>query len=240
MTTLLQHSQALDSKLKSLMRAKRHANDHIYIQQRTQEWNNRNNDLKKLKPKTACLTLAIEDAKVVSSKRSTLCTNASAILARLQQNDDIKELTQDTAWKRLLKASEGLTEALEAAGSRAWRVYLEEQVPLERPAELRRRTPETPQNLDALRLYQASYTEYETIARLSLPRTAEDLVQLVAHITSCRQAFAQLTFDLPTEVKRFYEAINTGTATLAQVTPSVLEWFDEHGLLERFRVRSVG
>ncbi len=240
MTTLLQRSQALDAKLKSLTLAKRHANDHRLIQQRTQEWNEQNQKLKKLKDRTACLTLATEDAKVVSSKRSALCKNADTILARLQQNDDIKELTRDAAWTRLLKASEGLTEDLEAAGRRAWRAYLEEQGTLENPAILRLRTPPTPQNDDALQTYQVSYKGYEAIARLPLPRAAEDLPQLVTHIAACRQAFALLTFGLPAEVKRFYEAINDGTATLAQVTPSVLEWLAEQGQLGRFRVRSAG
>mgnify|MGYP000847631656 CR=1 FL=1 len=240
MTTLLQRCQGLDAKLKSLTLAMRHANDQNLIQQRTQEWNDRNQKLKVLKSRTACLTLAVEDAKMVSSKRSALRQNAGMILARLQQNDDIKELTRDAAWKRLLKSSEGLSENLEAAGRKAWRTYLEEQGTLEDPGALRLRTPPTPQNDDALRTYQGSHTAYEAIARRSLPRTAEDLAQLATHVAACRQAFARLTFDLPAEVKRFYEAINAGTATLAQVTPSVLAWLAEHGHLERFRVRSAG
>jgi hypothetical protein len=166
--------------------------------------------------------------------------NAGTILARLQQDDDINELTKDAGWKRLLKSSEGLTEVLESAGRKAWSAFLEEQRTLENPSALRLRTPPTPQNDDALRTYQVSYTAYEAIARLSLPRTAEDLTQLATHVAACRQAFALLTFDLPGEVKRFYEAINAGTATLVQVTPSVLEWLAEHGHLERFRVRSAG
>jgi hypothetical protein len=240
MTTLLQRSQSLDAKLKLLTLAKRHAGDHILIQQRTQEWNDRNQKLKVLKSRTACLTLTAEDANMVSSKRSALCQNAGTILARLQQNDDIKELTRDAAWKRLLKSSEGLSEVLEAAGRKAWSAYREEQGTLEKPDLLRLRAPPTPQNDEALRAYQASYAAYEAIARVSLPRTAEDLAQLATHVAACRQSFAHLTFDLPAEVKRFYEAVNAGTATLAQVTPSVLEWLAKHGHLERFRVRSAG
>ncbi len=239
MTTLLERSLVLEAKVKSLTMAKRHADDHVLIQQRTQEWNDRYLKLDMLQSRTACLTLAVEDAKVVSSRCSTLRKNAGTILTRLKQNDDIKELTRDAAWKRLLQASEGLTEDLEAAGRRAWRAYLEEQGTLENSAALRLRTPPTPQNDDALRTYHVSYTAYEAIARLSLPRSTEDLVQLQTHIAACRQAFALLTFDLPAEVKCFYEAINAGSATLAQVTPSVLDWLAEHGHLGRFRVRSA-
>lgn len=240
MTTLLQRCQVLDTKLKSLTRAKRHADDHRLIQQRTQEWKDRNEKLKALKSRTACLVLAAEDVKVVSTKRAALRQNAVKILERLQQDDDINELTRDAAWTRLLNSSEGLTEDLGAASRKAWRAYLEEQGTLEMPDALRSRTPQTPQNDDALRTYRASYAAYDAIARLSLPRTAEDLTQLISHVVACRQAFALLTFDLPAEVKRFYEAVNAGTATLTQVTPSVLEWLAEHGHLDRFRVRSAG
>lgn len=240
MTTLLQRCQVLDSKLKSLTLAKRHANDHRLIQLRTQEWNDLNQKLKELIPKTTFLPLAVEDAKLVSSKRAALRQNAGMILARLQQDGNISDLTRDAAWKRLLKSSEGLAEHLEAASRNAWRAYLEEQGTLEDPAALRLRTTPTPQNNDALQAYQVSYMAYKAIARRSLPRTAEDLPQLATHVAACRQAFARLTFDLPAEVKRFFESINAGTATLAQVTPSVLEWIAKHGRLEGFRVRSAG
>lgn len=240
MTTLLERCKVLDTKLKSLALAKRHANDHRLIQQRTQEWKERYDKLKGLRSRTACLTLSAEDAKVVFSRRAALRLSAGTILARLQQDEDINELTRDAAWKRLLKSSDGLAEDLEATGRKAWSAYREGQSTLENSAALRLRTPPTPQNDDALRAYQASYAAYEAIARLSLPRTAEDLSQLATHVAACRQAFALLTFDLPVEVKRFYEAINAGTATLAQVTPSVLKWLAEHGHLQGFRVRSAG
>jgi hypothetical protein len=240
MTTLLQRCQVLDTKLKSLTLAKRHADDHRLIQQRTQEWKDQSGNLKVLMSRTACLALAADDVKVVSSKRAALRQNAGTILARLKQDDDINELTRDAAWKRLLKSSEGLTEVLDAAGRKAWSAYLEEQGTLEDLAALRLRTPPTPQNDEALRAYQASYAAYQVIARLSLPRTEEDLKLLTTHVAACRQAFSLLTFDLPAEVMRFFEVINAGTATLAQVTPLVLEWLTEQGYLGRFRVRSTG
>ena len=240
MTTLLQRSQVLDAKLKSLALAKKHADDHLLIQQRTQEWSTRSQKFRLLRSRMECLTLPTDAAAVVSSKQSTLRQNAATILARLQQDDDIKELTRDAAWKRLLKSAEGLSENLETAGQKAWRSYLEEQGTLEDPESLRLRTPPMPQNENALRAYQVSYKAYEAIARLSLPRNADDLSQLESHVASCRQSFSSITFDLPDEVKRFYEAINAGTATLIQVTPSVLKWLADHGHLRRFRVRSVG
>lgn len=239
MTTLLQRCRNLDTRLKALALAMRHVDDLRHIQQRTREWTERNTKLKGIKTQTRPLVLPAEDLKSIASKRGALRQIASKVLARLEENDDIKELTRDAAWTRLLKASEGLAKEFETAGRNAWRAHLEQQGTLEDPSTLRLRTPTTPQNEEALRAYQASYTAYEAIARLTLPRTAEELTQLSTHVAACRQAFARLTFDLPNEVKVFYEALQAGTATLAQVTPQVLKWLAEQGHLERFLVRSA-
>lgn len=240
MTTLLQRCQALDAKLTSLALAMRHANDLNLIHQRTQEWKERNKRLEVLRSRTACLTFAAEDVRGVTAKRAALRQNAETVLARLQQQDDISELTRDAAWRRLLSSSEGMREVLEEAGRRAWSTYRDEQGTLEDPAVLSQRTPPTPQNNDALQAYRASHAAYRSIASLSLPRSPDDLTQLTAHVAACRQAFARLTFDLPADVKLFFEAINAGNATLAKVTPSVLEWIAEHGRLDGFSVRSSG
>jgi hypothetical protein len=240
MTTLMQRCQSLETKLKELARAKRYADDVKHIQQRTAEWRVRNAALKGIENQTSPLALAVEDAKKVASKRTALRQNAGKVLARLQENEDIKELTRDAVWTRLLNASEGLAEELDTAGRNAWRAYLEQQGTLENPATLAQRAPPTPQNESALRAYRESHASYSAIAKLPLPRTREDLVQLSMHMAACRQAFVRLTFDLPPEVVAFYQAIQAGTATLAHVTPTVLTWLDKEGHLERFRVRSVG
>lgn len=240
MTTLLQRCKNLDAKLKDLALAKRNADDMRHIEQRTREWKERNAKLKGLMAQTQALKMAAEDSKSVASKRMALRQSAGKVLARLTNDDGIKEITRDAAWTRLLKTSEGLAEELETAGHNAWRAHLEQQGTLENPAALRLRTPPTPQNEEALRAYQASHEAYAAIARLRLPRTPENLTQLETYVVACRQAFERLEFNLPAEVKRFYEAIIAGTATLTQVTPSVLEWLAKHGHLEQFRVRSGG
>jgi hypothetical protein len=239
MTTLVQHCQILEARIQSLALAKALATDLKHIQQRTQEWQTRQSKLISLRAQTAPLTLSRQDAAAVALKSGSLRLNAQKVLARLLEKQDIKELTRDTAWTRLLNASQGLAEELDGAGRQAWRVHLEQLGTLENPNTLRLRTPQTPSNEDALRAYQDSYSSYAAIARLELPRSPDDLVQISAHVTSCRQAFALIAFDLPDEVKAFYAAINAGTATLAHVTPAVAKWLGEQGHLDRFRVRST-
>ncbi len=240
MTTLVQRCQTLESKIRSLELAKSLANDLQHIQKRTEEWQVRHVRLMSLRAQTAPLTLSSEDATTVAAKTGALRQNAQKVLTRLKERADIKELTRDAAWTRLLKACESLTEVLDTAGRAAWRSHLEQLGTLEEPKVLRLRTPPTPSNEEALRDYQTSHAAFAAIARLELPRLQDDLVQVSAHVASCRKAFTRLVFNLPNEVKAFYDAVNAGTATLAHVTPAVSKWLGEQGQLERFRVRSAG
>jgi len=239
MTTLVQRCQTLEAKIKSLAQAKSIATDLKHIQQRTGEWQARHSKLMNLRTQTSPLTLSSLDAATVASKTATFRQNAQTVLSRLLEEEDIKELTRDAAWTRLLNACQGLNEEIDSAGRKAWRAHLEQLGTLENPNTLRLRTPPTPSNDDALRAYQVSYAAFAAIARLELPRSPDDLLQIFAHVTSCRQAFARLAFDLPDEVKAFYDAIYAGTATLAHVTPTVAKWLGEQGQLDRFRVRSA-
>jgi hypothetical protein len=239
MTTLVQHCQTLESKIKALALAKSLADDLTYIQKRTGEWQIRYTKLVGLRAQTAPLALLSQDATTVATKNGALRQNAQKVLSRLLANENIKQLTRDTAWTRLLNACEGLNVELDAAGRKAWQAHLEQLGTLEDPSTLRLRTPPTPSNDEALQDYQVSHAAFAAIARLGLPRSSDDLVQIATYVASCRQAFARLTFDLPDEVKAFYDAIYAGTATLAHVTSTVAKWLDEQGHLARFRVRST-
>ncbi len=240
MSTLMQHCQTLESKIKEISQAKSLATDLKHIQQRTGEWQTRYSKLSGLRSQTAPLTFSISDTVTVASKRGALRQNAQKVLLRLLANEDIKELTRDTAWTRLLNACEGLTVELDVAGRKAWLAHLEQLGTLEDPTTLRLRTPPTPSNDEALGDYKVSHAAFAAIARFGLPRSPDDLAQISSHVASCRQAFTRLTFDLPNEVKAFYDAIYVGTATLAHVTPAVATWLGEQGQLARFRVRSAG
>lgn len=187
MTTLVQRCQTLEAKIKSLAQAKSLATDLKHIQQRTGEWQARHSKLMNLRAQTAPLTLSSQDAATLASKKGALRQNAQKVLSRLLEKEDIKELTRDAAWTRLLNACEGFTDGLDAAGRKAWRAHLEHLGTLENPTTLRLRTPPTPSNDDALRAYQVSYAAFAAVARLELPRSPDDLVQISAHVTSCRQ-----------------------------------------------------
>ncbi|OKA46835.1 hypothetical protein BH759_03105 [Ralstonia solanacearum] len=81
---------------------------------------------------------------------------------------------------------------------------------------------------------------YAGLVKLALPRSTDDVAQLSLVISACRTEAAKLTFNVPPDVQRFFQAIQSDSATLASLTPLALEWLAESGQLERYRIRSTG
>jgi len=240
MTTLLQRCKAVTAKVEQLTLAQRHANQQRLVQERTREWKGRLEKLQAVKVRTSCLSLDTEADRRVDAKRAHLRHNASQVLERLKSNGDIAQLTDDASWTRLLASVEGLTEELENSGELAWRSHIEKLGAVEDPAWLRQRAPSTPMNDAAIAAYQKHYGVYSGLVRPALPRSAGDLAQLSQILDACRTEAAKVTFDVPPDVQRFFQAIQSDSATLAVLTPSVLEWLGENGQLEHYRIRSVG
>jgi len=239
MTTLLQRCRNLDAKLADLTLAKLHVADVQNIQNRSEEWRKCKAKRIGVQSKARLLALAAEDEATVGAKRKSLRELAATVLSRVQGDEDINKITRDDVWLRLLRASDGFAEALEGAVRRAWSSYLEQRGSLEDPTTLRLRTPKTPQNEEALRMYLRNHALYADIAKRPLPATPEDLTQLDAHVAACKVAYKQITFDLPPDVRAFFDAFQSDSATLAHLTPQVLAWLAERKQLEFFRVRSA-
>lgn len=239
MTTLLQRCQEVTAKGERLALAQRHANQQRQVQERTREWKSLYDKLTSATARAAYLQLDDTARISVAEKRTHLRHNATQVLERLKSHDDITQLTSDASWTRLLASVEGLTDVLEASVKAAWRSYVEEQGTLEDPAWLRNRAPSTPTNDAAIAAYRAHYVIYAGLAKVAMPRSANDLAQLSQAIANCRAEAARITFDVSPDVQRFFQAIQLGTATLASLTPGVLQWLAENGQLERYKIRSA-
>jgi hypothetical protein len=240
MTTLLQRCAAVTAKVQQLTLAQRYANQQRQVQERTREWKIRYDKLKVVIARAACLPLDVDTRTSVAGKREHFRHNAAQVLERLKSHDDIAQLTNDASWTRLLASVEGLTEELETFGKLAWRSHVDEQGALEDPAWLRNRAPSTPMNDAAITAYQEHHGVYAGLVKLPLPRSAGDLAQLSQVIAACRTEAAKITFAVPPDVQRFFQAVQLGSATLASLTPDVLKWLEENGQLERYRIRSAG
>lgn len=240
MTTLLQRCQAVTAKVERLTLAQRHASQERQVQERTREWKSRYDKLTAVSARAACLPLNVKELTSAAEKRAHLRHNATQVLERLKSHDDIAQLTDDASWTRLLASVEGLAEDIDTSAKAAWRSYVNDQGKLEAPDWLRNRAPSTPMNDAAIAAYQTHYGVYAGLANRTMPRSAEDLTQLPQIIANCREEAAKITFDVPPDVQRFFQAIQSDSATLASLTPAVLQWLAENGQLERYRVRSAG
>ena len=240
MTTLLQRCRTVTAKFEHLKLAQRNVNQQLLVQERKREWKKSQDKLKGVSACAACLPLDARSQKIVDEKRAHLQHNAAEVLERLKSNDDIAELTSDASWVRLLASVDGLAAEIESSVKSAWKAYIDEQGTLEDPTWLRDRAPSTPINDTAIAAYRTHYSVYATLVRLPMPRSAGDPTQLSQSIAACRTEVAKITFDVPPDLQRFFQAIQSGTANLASVTPGVLAWLAENGQLERYRVRSAG
>jgi hypothetical protein len=239
MTTLLQRCENVASEVRKLALAQRHASQQQQVQERSREWSKSHGALMRVQARIACLTLPAEARRRVDEKREHLRHNATRVLDRLQSLGDIAELTADDAWMRLLASVEGLAEEIENAGRTAWRACIDEQGTLETPEWQRSRAPMTPGNREAIAAYEKHYDTYANLVKQGLPRGESDVAQLLQAIAACRAEAAEITFDVPPDVQRFFQAIQLGNATLACITTGVLQWLAENELLDRYRIRSV-
>jgi len=240
MSTLLQRCQAVSAKVERLMLAHRHASQQQRVQERSREWMSRREKQRAVNARATCLPLDGESETRINEKRMQLRYNAVQVLERLRSQEDIGQLTNDAAWERLLASLDCLVEQLEASGKLAWKGFVEEQGTLEDPAWLRDRAPTTPINDAALAAYRNSHSVYSGLIKLAMPRSADDVHQLPHVIAACRTEVAKIKFDVPPDVQHFFQAVQSGNASMASVTSGVLTWLSENGQLERYRIRSVG
>lgn len=237
MTSVLQRFRHLDQQLESLALAKRNMDDVRRIQERSTEWKTDKARLDTCETIARILIPEEREAPILASKRSSVRTQAAEARKRLQAVGDVVELTRDEAWKRLLSTVKGLAEALEKAANEAWRQVKEDCGGLETPATVRELMPPTPENEVAAQRYETAFKQYAELAKQRLPRTSSDLTDLRAHSEACRRAYRSITFDVPADVRVFLSALQADAATMAHVTPQVLEWLREKQQSERFRVR---
>jgi hypothetical protein len=240
MTTLLQLCREVAAKSQQLALAQRNANQQRQVQERTREWKSRDDKVKAVKARVACLPLDAEAQRSIGERRAQVRRNAAQVLERLTANDSIAQLTNDASWARLLASVEGLAEGIEIIGKAAWKSYISEQGPLEETAWLRSRAPSTPMNDAAIAAYQRHYGVYADLVKLTLPRSGDDLARLSQAIAEGRAEVAKITFNVPADVQRFFQAVQSGTATLASLTPGVMAWLAANEQLERYRIRSAG
>ncbi|TIW72666.1 MAG: hypothetical protein E5V53_32670 [Mesorhizobium sp.] len=105
----------------------------------------------------------------------------------------------------------------------------------EAPSVVKGRIAMTPSNTAAFKMYdqihQAFRTEFD---KLPADKAAIDRVKALA--TTLTETAKEFDFDVPADVKRFLEAIQTGGAKLDLLTDVVLKWLEENNAFDTYRI----
>jgi hypothetical protein len=165
---------------------------------------------------------------------------AAGLLEKFTADKKASTLKRGVGWANLIRDTKVASGDLSAAVVKSWKAYRHIVFTGEAPGVIRGRIAFTPANSAAFteyeRLHQAFRTEFDRPpadkARIEKVRT------LAAKLTETAKFF---DFDVPGEVKRFLEAIQSGGATLDLLTDTVKDWLKANNAFDSYRIlpRSV-
>jgi hypothetical protein len=227
----------LAATLVRLEAARKGAQDVEDVDRRAQQWTEKLGGLERARQRASWLNVDLSEVPPYPERFAYAQELAREAAGRLEQRRDIEGLTEHDLWVRLLETVEKATSLAYEQTKNVWRLCAEGFDELTPPSQLRATASPVPQNDVLLAQYEEHYRTASRLAALEAPRSAGDREILADAVTTCKGLIAQLKFDAPKDVEEFFRAVNAGGASLALVTPTVLAWLAESGLLERYVVR---
>jgi hypothetical protein len=160
---------------------------------------------------------------------------AAALLEKFLAERKAATLKKGSGWSNLLKEITAASTDLSAVVVRSWKGYRQSVFTGEAPALVKGRIAFTPANNAAFRKYEQLHQAFRSeFDKLPTDKAAIERVKdLAARLTETAKEF---DFDVPTDVKRFLEAIQAGGAKLDLLTDAVLEWLKENNAFDNYRI----
>jgi len=93
-------------------------------------------------------------------------------------------------------------------------------------------------NTEKVRKYERYLSQFNELAN-DLPSSPESIEDLKKVANSLEQLKTEIEWQLPDEVKRFYQELDAG-APLSSLTKTVLEWLEEHNALKDLHIKRKG
>lgn len=156
---------------------------------------------------------------------------------RFREAPSVKTLTQGNRLTKVMDGLGGLGDGIDSQLRQDWKEYFSNQLFAGAPPEKRKATlVQTPENKKAIDRYTNLY-EIFTRYRTTVPVTAEELEKIL-HVS---RELEMITFkeDVPDNVKRFFDAVATGSgASLELLTHDVIDWLRENKLLGSYVARA--
>lgn len=160
---------------------------------------------------------------------------AAALLERFTTERKAATLKKGAGWANLLKEMKAASTDVSASVVLSWKAYRQTIFTGEAPALVKGRIAFTPANNAALKTYEKLYQTFRAeFEKLPADEAAIERVKaLAAELTETAKAF---DFDVPADVKRFLEAIQSGGAKLDLLTDAVLKWLKENDAFGNYRI----
>lgn len=236
---LTEQCQQARSAIETLVVAQRHQHQRSTLRERSAEWDKARTDWAKAVEQAGWIDLRPESVPDCARIQVALRADAGEAAKRLGDMQDVASLATDPLWMRLLQANGKAAEVLRGATQATWRALVESMERPIAPAALRAKVAGIPANREILKRYEQVHAVYERLAAQLAPRTAGDAAALRTAEAECKAAVDGLSYDVPPAVEAFFRAVDGRTATLAILTPDVLQWLREHGQLDQYAIRSM-
>lgn len=160
---------------------------------------------------------------------------AVSLLEKFEAEKKASILKKGVGWSKLIQEIEAASADLKASIIKSWKAYRQTVFTGDAPSVIKGRLAFTPANTSAFtqydQLHQSFRAEFERVP--ADKAGIERVRKFSATLTEIAKTF---DFDVPGEVKRFLEAIQSGGATLDLLTGTVKDWLKANDAFESYRI----
>lgn len=158
---------------------------------------------------------------------------AASLLDKFMAEKLASALKTGVGWTNLQKNIKTASDDVQDCLVKGWKAYRLEVFSGEAPSVIKGRIAFTQANENAFKLYEQIYGLYQSEAdRIPIDRESIERVrELSRKLIETAKGF---DFDVPTDVKRFLEAIQSGGAKLDMLTDVVREWLTNNNAVDSY------
>lgn len=160
---------------------------------------------------------------------------ATELLEKFKVDGTAATLKRGVRWPNLISEVKNASSDVSDKVAKTWKAYRHEIFTGENPATVKGRIAFTPVNQVTFQRYEKQHRDLlEEFRRLPSDPAAIELVRSLAlELTETAKDF---DFNVPTDVKRFLEAVQSGGATLDLLSDTVKTWLTENDAFESYRI----
>jgi hypothetical protein len=162
---------------------------------------------------------------------------ASTLREKFRAEKKSTTLKKGTGWSSLLTEEADAIKEVEAALLKGWKDFRSTAYAGDPPTVISKRIARTPENVQAERQYEETYTQFASLFQ-TLPSdtaTVSKARTLAANLVSIA---AQFNFAVSEDVKRFLDAVQNGGAPLILLTDEVKKWLAENDAADGYSIRA--